>query len=75
MAYRKFALWALALGLVIAVPTIVAGLIDFVDHAQCSNGIWVQPDCSSGRYSLSRIAIWMGIGLSAVGLVLLSVGG
>lgn len=29
MVYREFAFWALALGLVIALPTIVAGLIDF----------------------------------------------
>ena len=44
MAYREFAFWALALGLVIAAPTIVAGLIDYAaipqGHPAITRATW-----------------------------------
>jgi uncharacterized membrane protein len=92
MAYRELAFWALALGLIIAVPTIVAGLIDFAaipqGHPATTAATWHMWSMLSaatayggsliahlGRFYLSRSAIWTSIGLSALGLVLLTVGG
>lgn len=92
MAYRELAFWALTLGLIIAVPTIVAGLIDFAaipqGHTATAAATWHMWSMLSaatayggslivhlGRFYLSRSAMWMSIGLSALGLVLLTVGG
>ena len=92
MIYREFAFWALALGLIVAVPTIVVGLIDYAAIPQghpamkgATWHMWVMLSAATayafsfiahlGRFSSSRSAIGMGIGLSAVGLVLLTIGG
>ena len=92
MAYREFAFWALALGLVIAAPTIVAGLIDYAAIPQGHPAItratwhmWIMLGAATvyacsliahlGRFSSSRFAVWMSMGLSAAGLVLLMIGG
>ena len=92
MAYRQFAFWLLALGLIIAVAAIVVGLIDYAaipqGHPAIKGATWhmwimltaaTVYGCSliahAGRFASSRFAMWVGIGLSAVGLVLLTIGG
>jgi len=92
VVYRQFAFWAIAVGLIVAAPTIVAGLIDYAvipqGHAAIKGATWhmwimlgatTAYSCSLfahiGRFDLSRFAIWLGIGLSGVGLVLLMIGG
>ena len=91
-AYRQFAFWAIAVGLVIAVPAIVAGLIDYAaipqGHPAIKGATWhmwvmlsaaIAYGCSLiahiGRFASSSFAIWMSIGSSAAGLVLLIIGG
>lgn len=92
VVYRQFAFWAITVGLIIAVPTIVAGLIDYAAIPQGHPAIkgatwhmWIMLSAATAyacslfahinRFSSSGFATAMGISLSAVGLVLLMVGG
>ena len=92
VAYRQFAFWAIVVGLIVAVPTIVAGLMDYAGipqgHAAIKSAtwhMWIMLGASAtyscgliahmGRFDSSSVAIWLGIGLSALGLVLLMIGG
>jgi len=92
VVYREFAFWSIALGLIVAVPAIVAGLIDYAAIPQghpAAKGatwhMWIMLGAASvfscslvahiGRFDLSSFAIWLGIAFSAVGLILLMVGG
>jgi uncharacterized membrane protein len=92
VVYRQFAFWAIAVGLIVAVPTIVAGLMDYAaipqGHAAIKSAtwhMWIMLGASTtylcgliahmGRFDSSSCAIWLGIGLSVLGLVLLMIGG
>ena len=92
LVYREFALWAIAVGLIIAIPTIVAGLIDYAAipprHAAINHATWhmwimlsaaTVYGCSLiahiGRFASSYFASWISIGLSVLGLILLTIGG
>ena len=90
--YRQFAFWAITVGLIIALPTIVAGLINYAAIPQGHPAIkgatwhmWIMLSAATAyacsliahinRFSSSGFATAMSISLSAVGLVLLMVGG
>src|SRR5262245_50922260 len=92
VVYRRFAFWAIAVGLIVAVPTIVAGLVDYAAIPPGRPAIkgatwhmWIMLSATTlysfsliahiGRFASSSFSMWMGIGLSAVGLVLLMLGG
>lgn len=91
LVYRQVAFWAIALGLIIAVPTIVTGLIDFAAIPQRHPALkvatwhmWIMLSASTA-YACSLIArvgtsssglsIATAIGLSVLGLCLLMLGG
>ncbi len=86
--YGQFAFWAIALGLVIAGPTIVTGLIDYAaipqQHPALKNAtwhMWIMLSAATA-YACSLIArlghslsIGLAVGISVLGLLLLLLGG
>lgn len=86
--YGQFAFWAIALGLIIAAPTIVTGLIDYAAIAQQHPALesatwhmWIMLSAATA-YACSFIArlghspsIGLAVGLSVLGLLLLLLGG
>ncbi|HET8926173.1 MAG TPA: DUF2231 domain-containing protein [Candidatus Acidoferrum sp.] len=88
--FRQFALWNIAIGLIASAPTIVAGLIDFAaippNHPALKAAnwhMWIMLSAASAYggsliarlTSSSTLSMGIAIGLSALGLGLLLVGG